>query len=103
MHLLGIQIGTVNQAGPFDDTHSVGVFNLPESYTHTNQPIYAALRQAQWLNVGQRDLSPVTTDGLPQKTIVASLDLATGWHTQKRKCTQCPTAHAMPKLTIDEA
>lgn len=46
LHLYGILIGTVTQAGRLSDFHSIRDFNLTDRYTHTNQPITTALRQA---------------------------------------------------------
>lgn len=103
LHVFGIQVGTVNQAGPFDDIHSVDAFNLPERYIHTNQPIYAALRQAQMLKAELGTFSPISAVDSRRRGYATFFDLATGWHKQKRKCTQCPTAHAMPTLTMEEA
>jgi hypothetical protein len=103
LHLCGIRIGTVDQAGPFNDTHSISDFNLTERYTHTNQPIRAALRQAQTLNF-DLGIDRVIAAGHPLRRSLASFfDLPTESHSQRQTCTQCPKAHAMPLLSIDEA
>ncbi|MCJ1266530.1 hypothetical protein MMC22_006415 [Lobaria immixta] len=71
LHLYGILIGTVTQAGRMNDFHAISDFYLPDRYTHTNQPITTALRQAQTLNF-DLDVGHVIQAGDSQRRILAA-------------------------------
>ena len=55
LHLYGIPIGAVKQAGRYNDFHSISDFDLDSRYNNTNQPITAALRQTQTLDTLNHD------------------------------------------------
>jgi len=79
LRLCGILIGAVNQAGRFNHFHSISDFNLADRYTHTNQPITTALRQAQTLDfdVGYR---VIPAGHSQRRSLAAYYDLPTESH-----------------------
>jgi hypothetical protein len=103
LHLCGILIGVVSQAGKFDDPHSISKFNLADRYSHTNQPITTALRQAQTLDF-DLDVDTVIPVGHSQRrSVTAFYDLPIGSHVRRRKCNRCRIAHTMPILSLKDA
>lgn len=102
LHLFGILIGAVDQAGIYNDFHSISDFNLGNRYDHTNQPITTALRQAQTLDFDY--IYERIGVEHPNRRILASffdLPMETRFHS--RKCKQCPIAYTMPILPMEQA
>ena len=102
LHLYGIPIGAVDQAGRYNDFHSISDFNLGSRYDHTNQPITAALRQAQTLDFG----AVYGTIGLkdPDRRLMENFfDIQRKSSIRRRKCKQCPIAHNIPFLPMVKA
>lgn len=100
LHLYGIPIGAVDQAGRYNDFHSISDFNLGSRYDHTNQPITAALRQAQILelDIAYERIGIKHPD---RKGLADFFDIPMKSRIRRRKCKHCPTAHTMPILTLE--
>ena len=102
LHLYGIPIGAVDQSGRYNDFHSISDFNLGSRYDHTNQPITAALRQAQTL---ERDVA-YERIGIkhPDRRILADFfDIPMKSRIRRRKCKQCPISPTLPALPMEKA
>ena len=102
LYLYGILIGAVGQAGKHNDFHSINDFNLGDMYGHTNQPITAALRQAQTLafdHIYER----IGVKHPDRKSLADFFDIPMKWRIRRRKCKQCPVAHTMPILPMGKA
>ena len=101
LHLCGISIGAVDQAGRYNDFHSISDFNLGSRYNHTNQPITAALRQAQSLEL---DLAydRIGIKHPDRRRLAEFFDIPMKSRIRRRKCKQCPIAHTMPVLPIEK-
>ena len=102
LHLYGIPIGAVDQAGRYNDFHSISDFNLGSRYDHTNQPITAALRQAQSL---ERDIAyeRIGIKHPDRRRLAGFFDIPMKSRIRRRKCKQCPIAHSMPVLPMEKA
>ena len=101
LHLYGIPIGAVDQAGRYNDFHSISDFNLGSRYNHTNQPITAALRQVQSLEL---DLAydRIGIKHPDRRRLAEFFDIPMKSRIRRRKCKQCPIAHTMPVLPIEK-
>ena len=101
LHLYGIPIGAVDQAGRYNDIHCISNFNLGSRYNQTNQPITTALRQAQTLDILTYERIGVKH---PDRRCLAEFfDIPMKSRIRRRKCNQCPTAHNMPILSTEKA
>jgi hypothetical protein len=100
--LYRIQIRAVNQAGRFNHFHSISDFNLADRYNHTNQPVTTALRQAQTLNF-DIGYTVIPARHSQRRSLAAFYDLPMGSRSRRRKCNQCPIAHAMPLFSMKNA
>ncbi|KIW34735.1 uncharacterized protein PV07_01493 [Cladophialophora immunda] len=100
----GIAIGIVSQAGRYNDFHTLSDFNLQRRYGHTNQPITTALRQAQTLSF-DIDVQPphIVGAGHPQRRSLAAFYDLPGRDFHRQECDQCPNAHPMPILSMENA
>ena len=100
--LYGIPIGAVDQAGRYNDVHSISEFNLGSSYDHTNQPITSALRQAQTLDIDAiyRRIGVKHPD---RRSLADLFDIPIKPRIRRRKCKQCPIPHTMPILSMQKA
>ena len=101
LHLYGILIGAVDQAGRYNDFHSISDFNLGDMYGHTNQPITAALRQAQTLDFDYI-YERISVKHLDRKSLAYYFDIPMKSRIRRRKCKQCPIAHTMPILPMEK-
>ena len=99
LHLYGIPIGAVDQAGRYNDFHSISDFNLGSTYDHTNQPITAALRHAQSLelDVAYERIGIKHPD---RRRLAEFFDIPMKSRIRRRKCKQCPIAHPMPVMPL---
>ena len=102
LHLHGIPIGAVDQAGKSNDFHSISDFNLGSRYDHTNQPITAALRQAQILDVDVA-YERIGVKHPDRRWLAEFFDIPMKPRIRRRKCSQCPTSHTMPILSTGKA
>lgn len=100
LHLYGIPIGTVDQAGRYNDFHSISDFKLGSRYDHTNQPITAALRQAQTLDFDALN-ERIGVKHPNRKRLEDFFDIPMKARIRRRKCRQCPGTHTMPILSMD--
>jgi hypothetical protein len=100
LHLYGILIGSINQAGRFNDFHSISDFTLADRYIYTNQPITTALRQAQTIDKDTA-YGVIPAEHEDRGSLAAFYDLPTGPYFGRTKCNQCPIAHAMPIISMD--
>ena len=103
LRLNGILIGIVSQAGEFNQFHSISDFNLGERYSHTNQAISTALRQAQTLDF---DLD-LEDEKIPlwhrqRRNLADFYDIPKDTDLRRQKCKQCLMAHAMPIMSIKD-
>ena len=105
LHLYGIRIGAVEQAGRYNDFHSISEFNLGSRYDHTNQPITAALRQAQTLDAFEYDAAykRISVKHPDRRSLADSFDLPMEQKIRRRKCKQCPIVHITPILSMEKA
>ena len=122
LHLCGIPIGAVHQAGSYNDFHSISDFNLGGRYGHTKQPITAALRQAQtldsaalyesadveqparrWLLDSDALYERVDVEHPARRSLADFFDIPMKSRIRRRKCKRCPKAHTMPILTMGKA
>jgi Heterokaryon incompatibility protein (HET) len=102
LYVYGILIGSINQAGRFNHFHSISDFNLADRYIHTNQPITTALRQAQTLDFDVA-YEVIPAEHEDRGSLAAFYDLPTGPNFRRTKCNQCPIAHAMPIISMEDA
>ena len=102
LYLYGIPIGAVDQAGDFNGFHSISDFNLGSRYDHTNQPITAALRQAQILDVDVA-YERIGVKHPDRRWLAEFFDIPMKSRIRRRKCNQCPTVHTMPILSMRKA
>ncbi len=100
LHLYGIPIGAVDQAGRYNDVHSISDFNLGSRYNQTNQPITAALRQAQNLDVNIAYYR-IGVEHPDRGSLADFFDIQEESRIRRRKCKQCPMAHTMPILSME--
>ena len=102
LHLYGIAIGAVDQAGRYNDVHSISEFDLGSRYNHTNQPITAALRQAQTFDIDVA-CEMIGVEHPDRRRLADLFDIPVESRARRRKCNQCPTAHTMPIYSMEKA
>ena len=102
LRLYGILIGVVNQAGKYNNFHSISDFKLGSRYDHTYQPITTALRQAQTLDFDVA-YEVINIEHPQRRSLAAFYDLPMGPYMRRRKCNRCPIAHTMPILSMAKA
>ena len=103
LHLYGIPIGAVDQAGRYKDVHSISEFNLGSRYDRTKQPITAALRQAQTLDYTNVVYQMIGVKHPARNRLADFFDIPLKARVRRRKCKQCPIAHTMPILSMEKA
>ena len=92
----------MNQAGRYNDFHSISDFNLGTRYNHTNQPITAALRQAQTFDIDVAD-ERIDVKHPDRRSLAEFFDIPMKSRIRRQKCNQCPTAHTMPIHSMEKA
>lgn len=102
LHLYGIPIGTLDQAGRCDNFHSSSIFNLGNRYDGSNQPITVALRQAQALNTNVTH-ERIGIKHLDWRSLADFPDIPMKTRFRRLKCNQCPMAHTMPILAMEKS
>ena len=102
LHLYGIPIGAVDQAGRYSDVHSISDFNLGSRYDHTNQPIAAALRQAQTREINFK-YNRIRVEHPDREILEDFFDISMKARIRRSKCKQCPVVHTMPILSMEKA
>ena len=103
LHLYGIPIGAVDQAGRYKDVHSISEFNLGSRYDRTKQPITTALRQAQTLDYTNVVYQMIGVKHPARNRLADFFDIPLKARVRRRKCKQCPIAHTMPILSMEKA
>ena len=102
LHLYGIPIGAVDQSGRYNEFHSISDFNLGDIYDHTNQPITAALRQAQMLDFDYI-YERIGVKHPDRRSLADFFDIPMKSRIRRRKCKHCPIAHTMPIIPLANA
>ena len=98
----GIRIGTVIQVGKYNDFHTISDFKLDNRYEYTQQPITAALRQAQTLDIDVAS-GKIPSGHSQRRSLEAFYDVPSDPNVPASVCNQCPITHTMPYLSIPDA